>query len=201
MLHFNKKRLIRLWQFAVVAACFATIILLFMYSIQLNKVNHNILYSQTDSLSRVILRQAANVAASSIHDKNEKKLSELVSNLQKEPLILDASVYGLSGTLLASSKDAMPLDQLTGLNTPLAVASIGRRQLVEPLSYDNQLVGFIRITLEHGEITKETSNRLEQNINLIRSMLMVALLTGALLIFTIANRLELWLHSFRFKPH
>ena len=62
MLQINKKRLRRLWQFFVVVAGFATIMMLFMYSNQLNNRNYKMLYEQTESLSRVILRQAAATA-------------------------------------------------------------------------------------------------------------------------------------------
>lgn len=199
MLKVNKKRLIKLWQLVIVISCFATIVMLFVYSSQLNKINHKMLHDQTASLSRILLRQTAHTAYDSIANNETDKLQELVDNLDREPLILDASIYNAQGEILAATMDAMPLDQLIGLNTPLSVASIGRQQLVQPVTHDGNMIGFVRMTLEHGQIIQESSNRLEQNINLIRSMLLVALVTGALLIFTIANRIELWLSSLSFK--
>lgn len=199
MLKVNKKRLITLWQLIIVAACFSTIVMLFVYSTQLNKFNHKMLHDQTAALSRVLLRQAGNSAFEPLKNKQYDKLQDLVDDLEYEPLILDASIYNLQGETLAHSKDAMPLEQLTGLNTPLSVTSIGRQQLVEPILDKGNLLGFVRITLEHGEIIQESANRLEQNINLIRSMLLLALVTGALLIFTVAERIELWFASLTFK--
>ena len=117
MLNFNKKRLIRLWQFIIVLACFSTIVMLFVYSTQINKMNHQILHNQTDSLSRVLLRQTASIAGDAIETNNGPHLQALVAQLSNEPLILDASIYDLEGSVLASSHDAMSLDQLTGLNT------------------------------------------------------------------------------------
>ncbi|MDD1784087.1 YtjB family periplasmic protein [Enterovibrio sp. ZSDZ35] len=199
MLQINKKRLKRLWQFIVIVACFGTVLMLFMYSNQLNHRNYKMLYDQTESLSRVILRQAAATAYTAISGDDVETLQLLVSNLQEEPLILDAAVYDVRGNVLATSVGAMPLEQLTGLNTPLAVASIGRQQLVEPVAHGGHITGFVRITLEHGNVIKAASNRLEQSINLVRAMILVALVTGALLIFTFANRKDIWRSTFLLK--
>ncbi|USH01939.1 YtjB family periplasmic protein [Grimontia kaedaensis] len=201
MLQINKKRLKRLWQFIVVVACFSTVMMLFMYSNQLNNRNYKMLYDQTESLSRVILRQAAASLNKALSNDDMEAVQQLVTNLQNEPLILDAAVYDVKGNLVASSLGAMPLEQLTGLNTPLSVASIGRQQLVEPIAEDGHISGFVRITLEHGQVIKAASNRLEQSINLVRAMILVAIATGALLIFTFANRKDLLRSTFLLKSN
>lgn len=199
MLQKKKKHLKHLWQLSMVVACIVTIMLLFTYSNQLNKRNYKMLYDQTESLSRMFLRQSASSAYPALESNDLLPLEGLIAQLEKEPLILDVTIYDIKGNLLASSMDAISLDQLTGVNTPLSVASIGRQQLVEPISSDNKVLGFIRITLEHGELIKDASNRLEQNINQVRAMLLIALSTGALLIFIITNRIELLLSRFSLK--
>ncbi|WP_394211040.1 YtjB family periplasmic protein [Enterovibrio calviensis] len=199
MLQINKKRLKKLWQFIILVACFATVMMLFMYSNQLNNRNYKMLYDQTESLSRVILRQAAATAHDAIANDDIESLQRLVANLQSEDLILDSAVYDIRGNIVVNSVGAMPLEQLTGLNTPLSVASIGRLQLVEPIADNGNVVGFLRITLEHGDVIKVASNRLEQSINLVRAMILVAIVTGALLIFTFASRKDLWRSTFLLK--
>ncbi|MEZ8141717.1 hypothetical protein A1OO_03075 [Enterovibrio norvegicus FF-33] len=199
MLQINKKRLKKLWQFIILVACFATVMMLFMYSNQLNNRNYKMLYDQTESLSRVILRQAAAAAHDAIANDDIESLQRLVANLQSEDLILDSAVYDIRGNIVVNSVGAMPLEQLTGLNTPLSVASIGRLQLVEPIADNGNVVGFLRITLEHGDVIKVASNRLEQSINLVRAMILVAIVTGALLIFTFASRKDLWRSTFLLK--
>ncbi|OEE74124.1 hypothetical protein A1OQ_09825 [Enterovibrio norvegicus FF-162] len=199
MLQINKKRLKKLWQFIILVACFATVMMLFMYSSQLNNRNYKMLYDQTESLSRVILRQAAAAAHDAIANDDIESLQRLVANLQSEDLILDSAVYDIRGNIVVNSVGAMPLEQLTGLNTPLSVASIGRLQLVEPIADNGNVVGFLRITLEHGDVIKVASNRLEQSINLVRAMILVAIVTGALLIFTFASRKDLWRSTFLLK--
>ncbi len=199
MLQDKKKHLKHLWQLSVIVACLSTIMLLFTYSNQLNKRNYKMLYDQTESLSRLLLRQSAATAYPALEGDNLKPLNALIKQLEAEPLILDATIYDVKGNLLANSSNSIPLDQLTGVNTPLSVASIGRQQLVEPITNGSKLVGFIRITLEHGELIKDASNRLEQNINLVRFMLLIALSTGALLIFTITTRIDVWLSRLALK--
>lgn len=199
MLQQNKKRLKKLWQLSIVVSCVVTILLLFTYSNQINKRNYKILYDQTESLSRMLLRQSAFTTYPALEKNDLLLLQQHIANLENEPLILDATVYDIKGNLIASSIDAIPLEQLTGVNTPLSVASIGRQQLVEPISNGTNVIGFIRITLEHGELIKAASNRLEQNINLVRAMLLVALSTGALFIFTITNRIEFLFPHFPLK--
>ncbi len=199
MLQDKKKHLKHLWQLSVIVACLSTIMLLFTYSNQLNKRNYKMLYDQTESLSRLLLRQSAATAYPALEGNNLKPLNALIKQLEEEPLILDATIYDVKGNLLANSSTSIPLDQLTGVNTPLSVASIGRQQLVEPITNGSKLVGFIRITLEHGELIKDASNRLEQNINLVRFMLLIALSTGALLIFTITTRIDVWLSRLALK--
>ncbi|ATF09690.1 YtjB family periplasmic protein [Candidatus Enterovibrio altilux] len=188
MLQINKQRLRLLRQCFVVFTCFTTIILLFMYSTQLNNHNHHMLYEQTELLSRVILRQAANTAYSAVVNDEIEVLDSLVARLQADKLIFDATIYDQRGNRLVSSIGAMPLEQLAGISIPLSVASIGRHQLVEPIFRDGHMAGFVRITLEHAKIIKATSNRLEQNINLVRSMMLIAIITGGLLILAFANR-------------
>ncbi len=113
MLKINKKRLKRLWQFIILVACFSTVMMLFMYSNQLNNRNYKMLFDQTESLSRVILRQAAATAYPAVANDDIESVQQLVAHLQDEPLILDAAIYDIKGNLMASSLGAMPLEQLT----------------------------------------------------------------------------------------
>ncbi|GAL06067.1 Smp-like protein [Photobacterium aphoticum] len=62
----------------------------------------------------------------------------------------------MEGATIAKNADAMPLTQVTGLSTPLSVASYGRQQIVEPIMTQHQVVGFLRITLEHDRVLART---------------------------------------------
>ncbi|MFD2179837.1 YtjB family periplasmic protein [Veronia pacifica] len=188
MLQINKKRLRRLWQLLVISICLVTVVMLFVYSNNLNNRNYKMLFDQTEDMARLFLRQMAVSAVPAISDDNTGRLEKLVNNLQKEPLVLDATIYNAEGLVIANSDNAMPLSQLTGLNTPLSVASIGRQQLVEPIIKGDRIVGFLRVTLEHGSVIKAAANRLDKSINLVRAMILLALATGAWLAFTLFHR-------------
>ena len=114
MLQDKKKHLKHLWQLSVIVACLSTIMLLFTYSNQLNKRNYKMLYDQTESLSRLLLRQSAATAYPALEGDNLKPLNALIKQLEAEPLILDATIYDVKGNLLANSSNSIPLDQLTG---------------------------------------------------------------------------------------
>lgn len=129
----NKSRWPRFKQLGVLLFSLIGVIGMLEYGARLTQDNYEMLGEQTQALSRILVRQAAETAAPDILDNDQDKLQDLVQQLSKEPLILDASVYNLEGQTLAKTEGSMPLEQVTGLSTPLAVASIGRQQIVEPI--------------------------------------------------------------------
>ncbi len=86
----------------------------------------------------------------------------------------------------------MPLEQVTGISTPLSVASFGRQQIVEPIVIDKQVVGFVRITLEHGKLLESAASQVEYMTNTIRGLILAALFIGFLLAFTFGRRKDIW---------
>ncbi|GAB3525491.1 hypothetical protein GCM10027342_27690 [Photobacterium alginatilyticum] len=162
------------------------------YGSDLNLRSYRALSEQTQSLSRIIVRQAAGTAAKDILDNNQDKLQALVQQLSEEPLILDASIYDLEGIAIAKTEEAMPLEQVTGISTPLSVASFGRQQIVEPVMADKQVIGFVRITLEHGKLLEDAASQVEYMTNIIRGLILAALFIGFLLAFTFGRRKDIW---------
>ncbi len=154
--------------------------------------SYQALSNQTQSLSRMVVRQAAETAANDIIEKQQDKLQALVQQLSLEPLILDATIYDLEGITVAKTEDAMPLGQVTGISTPLSVASFGRLQIIEPIMAEDQVVGFVRITLEHGKLLEHAASQVEYMTNIIRGMVIAALIIGFLLAFTFGRRKDIW---------
>ncbi len=74
------------------------------YGSDLNIRSYRALSEQTQSLSRIIVRQAAATAAKDVLDKNQDKLQALIQQLSEEPLILDASIYDLEALRLPKQK-------------------------------------------------------------------------------------------------
>ncbi|MGR5141299.1 YtjB family periplasmic protein [Photobacterium sp. DNB23_23_1] len=182
----------KVWRLFILLSCLAAVITMVEYGSNLAKQNYRTLSDQTQQLSRLVVRQAADTASTDVIEKNQDRLQLLVEQLAKEPLLLDASIYDLEGITLAKSQDALPLPQVTGLSTPLAVASYGRQQLIEPIMSQHQVVGFVRITLEHDKLIAETMADIDAITNIIRTLIASAMVIGFLLAITFGNRKENW---------
>lgn len=194
MMKFKTTRFKRIWQGFVLVACLGGIIAMLEYGSQLNQRNYQMLGEQTQTLSRMLVRQAAETAVDDLIDKNQDKLQVLVQRLSNDPLILDATIYDLEGRTVARTEEAMPVEQVTGLSTPLSVASYGRQQIIEPVLSSNQVIGFLRITLEHGKLVEHATNEIEGMTNIVRGLVIAALFIGFLLAMTFARRKDMW-HS------
>ena len=84
----KKTRLKRTWQFLVLVICLGGLIAMLEYGSDLNIRSYRALSEQTQSLSRIIVRQAATTAAKDVLDKNQDKLQALIQQLSEEPLSL-----------------------------------------------------------------------------------------------------------------
>ena len=192
MMKLKKTRLQRAWQLFVLITCIGGLVTMLEYGSDLTVRNYQMLSEQTQLLSRMVVRQAAETAEKDVLENNQDKLQVLVQQISQEALILDASIYNLEGITLAKTEDAMPLEQVTGLATPLSVASFGRQQIVEPILSDKHVIGFIRITLEHGKLVENANSQLEDMTNIVRGLVLAALFIGFLLAYTFGRRKDIW---------
>lgn len=183
MIQWNTKRWQRqrLQKAMILFVCLLISIGILQYGAILSQQNYQMLSEQTQTLSQVIVRQASKNAAADIKNKDQRQLQLLVNNLAAEPLILDATIYNLEGVALAKTKTALPLEQLTGLSTPLAMASIGRQQIAEPVLMNNHIIGFMRITLERDKLLTHAIDQMSTMTAIIRGLIIAALLIGILL--------------------
>ncbi|OBU10106.1 hypothetical protein AYY19_09835 [Photobacterium aquimaris] len=190
MIQWNTKRWQRqrLHKAVIVLICLLTFIGILQYGAALSQQNYQLLSEQTQTLSQIIVRQAAQNAALDIENKDQDQLQLLVQNLATEPLILDASIYNLEGVVLAKTKAAMPLEQLTGLSTPLAMASIGRQQIAEPVLLNGHIIGFMRITLEHDKLLTHAYAKMATMTAIIRGLVIAALILGGLLMLVFSRQ-------------
>lgn len=190
MIQWNTKRWQRqqLQKAVILLICLLTFIGILQYGALLSQQNYLMLSEQTQTLSKVIVRQAAQSAALEIKHKDQDQLQLLVKNLATEPLILDASIYNIEGVVLAKTNSAMPLEQLTGLSTPLAMASIGRQQIAEPILLNGHIIGFMRITLEHDKLLTNAVTKMASMTAIIRGLMIAALILGGLLMLVFGRQ-------------
>ncbi|WP_434358878.1 YtjB family periplasmic protein [Parasalinivibrio latis] len=189
MRHQTRQRLKRLWQITMVIVAAVSIFVMYDYSSRVNIRNHTYLHEKADVLERLAIRQSALTAFNFLSAGDHDSLQTLVDNLSNEPLILDATIYDASGLALIRSEYAMPLEQVTGLATPLSIASFGRKQIIEPIAGNHQLLGFLRITLEQGNLLNDADAYLDHGTKRVRTIIIAALVIGAILGFSFRKKM------------
>ncbi|PAR35245.1 SMP protein [Vibrio metoecus] len=150
-------------------------------SVVISKGNERIQANQLETLTKVLITQAAMSAGSMIADQDQERLLALTNQLATERLVFDASIYDSEGVLLAASDSALSVREVLGLDTPLHTASIGRQQLVEPVVHDGSVIGFVRITFETGKVTAISDHHYRKSDHNMYWMLLMSFVSGVLL--------------------
>ncbi|AKB05120.1 SMP protein [Vibrio cholerae] len=167
-----------------VATVFAVAVMFFITiqnSVVISKGNERIQANQLETLTKVLITQAAMSAGSMIADQDQERLLALTNQLATDRLVFDASIYDSEGVLLAASDSALSVREVLGLDTPLHTASIGRQQLVEPVVHDGSLIGFVRITFETGKVTAISDHHYRKSDHNMYWMLLMSFVSGVLL--------------------
>ncbi|MGO2508904.1 MAG: YtjB family periplasmic protein [Vibrio hibernica] len=158
---------------------------MFIYTIinsfVISRDNERIQNSQLNTLTSLLVSQAAMSASNLIMNDDQDALLNLANQIASEKLVQDATIYNTEGIRLASSDKAKPARATLGFDTPLGSANIGLEQLVKPIFNDNNAIGFIRITFEKGEVTAISDHRYRNSDHLMYIMLILSFLSGILL--------------------
>ncbi|EGQ9610088.1 YtjB family periplasmic protein [Vibrio cholerae] len=157
-------------------------------SVVISKGNERIQANQLETLTKVLITQAAMSAGSMIADQDQERLLALTNQLATDRLVFDASIYDSEGVLLATSDSALSVREVLGLDTPLHTASIGRQQLVEPVVHDGSLIGFVRITFETGKVTAISDHHYRKSDHNMYWMLLMSFVSGVLLTLLLRRR-------------
>ncbi|MCF8778665.1 YtjB family periplasmic protein [Vibrio sp. IRLE0018] len=157
-------------------------------SVVISKGNEKIQAQQLETLTKVLISQAALSASEMILSKDQEQLLKLTDQLAKERLVFDATVYDSHGIRLASSDKSLAVREVLGLDTPLATAAIGRQQLVEPVFADNSIVGFIRITFETGKVTAFSDHHYRKIDRYMFLMILMSFVSGMLFMLILRKK-------------
>ncbi|EGQ9727716.1 smp protein, putative [Vibrio cholerae] len=174
-----------------VATVFAVAVMFFITiqnSVVISKGNERIQANQLETLTKVLITQAAMSAGSMIADQDQERLLALTNQLATDRLVFDASIYDSEGVLQAASDSALSVREVLGLDTPLHTASIGRQQLVEPVVHDGSLIGFVRITFETGKVTAISDHHYRKSDHNMYWMLLMSFVSGVLLTLLLRRR-------------
>ncbi|AXY02307.1 SMP protein [Vibrio alfacsensis] len=151
-------------------------------SVVISKGNEKIQAQQLETLTRVLISQASLSASEMIVNKDQERLLALTNQLAKDRLVFDATIYSAQGVRLASSEEALSVREVLGLDTPLATASIGRQQLVEPVLSDGAIIGYVRVTFETGRVTAISDHHYRKSDRYMYMMVLMSFACGMLFI-------------------
>ncbi|MEH0671929.1 YtjB family periplasmic protein [Vibrio owensii] len=151
-------------------------------SVVISKGNEKIQAQQLETLTKVLISQASLSAGEMIINKDQERLLKLTNQLAQDRLVFDATIYDAQGVRLASSEEALSVREVLGLDTPLATASIGRQQLVEPVLSDGAVIGFVRVTFETGRVTAISDHHYRKSDRYMYMMVLMSFACGMLFI-------------------
>ncbi|AVH28065.1 YtjB family periplasmic protein [Vibrio diabolicus] len=157
-------------------------------SVVISKGNEKIQAQQLETLTKVLISQASLSASEMILTKDQERLLKLTNQLAQDRLVFDATIYDAQGVRLASSEDALSVREVLGLDTPLATASIGRQQLVEPVFADEALIGFVRVTFETGRVTAISDHHYRKSDRYMYMMVLMSFVCGMLFIMILRRQ-------------
>ncbi|EEZ87432.1 smp protein [Vibrio harveyi 1DA3] len=157
-------------------------------SVVISKGNEKIQAQQLETLTKVLISQASLSAGEMIINKDQERLLKLTNQLAQDRLVFDATIYDAQGVRLASSEEALSVREVLGLDTPLATASIGRQQLVEPVLSDGAVIGFVRVTFETGRVTAISDHHYRKSDRYMYMMVLMSFTCGMLFIMILRRQ-------------
>ncbi|HHC6587772.1 TPA: YtjB family periplasmic protein [Vibrio parahaemolyticus] len=157
-------------------------------SVVISKGNEKIQAQQLETLTKVLISQASLSAGEMILTKDQERLLKLTNQLAQDRLVFDATIYDSQGVRLASSDEALSVREVLGLDTPLATASIGRQQLVEPVLADGAVIGFVRVTFETGRVTAISDHHYRKSDRYMYMMVLMSFVCGMLFIMILRRQ-------------
>lgn len=157
-------------------------------SVVISKGNEKIQAQQLETLTKVLISQASLSAGEMIINKDQERLLKLTNQLAQDRLVFDATIYDAQGVRLASSEEALSVREVLGLDTPLATASIGRQQLVEPVLSDGAVIGFVRVTFETGRVTAISDHHYRKSDRYMYMMVLMSFACGMLFIMILRRQ-------------
>lgn len=141
---------------------------------------HDLLQSQSHSLTRAIVEQSATAALPALRNEDDDALNEMADTLVLNPAIVDVAIYDHQGILLATNSEYISLrERLPELITDDEDAQLSSR--VSPINDQGKVVGFIQLTLSYAVLQQDTHNQTRYLDDQIRLALLLAVIAGFLL--------------------
>ena len=186
----------RLHRTAIVLICLALLVVLMQGASWFSQGRQAAHATQVNELAQTLSQHVAweltPFMANS--ENNEKKITAILAQLTQDSRILDASVYGSDGLLVAHSGENISVRDRLALDGQRA-GSFFNHQIVQPVTSKDGPLGFLRLTLD-THILETESRQVDNTTNLLRLMLILALAIGIILSRTLLrDRRTRWLQS------
>lgn len=172
----------------IILALIAMVSVIAVNSVKITKGNEQIQANQLETLSQILISQAALSARDMITQQDQERLLKLTNQLSQDNLVFDATIYDAEGIRLASSSKALAAREVLGLDTPLSTASIGKQQLIEPVVHDNTIIGFVRVTFETGRVTAISDHFYRKSDRYMYTMVIISFIAGFLLALVVRRK-------------
>ncbi len=186
----------RLHRTAIVLIC-VTLLVLLMQGASWFSLSHQMARSaQVDDLADTLIRQLSGQLAPLMaqSDDNTAPIQAVLDKLTEGSRILDASVYGMDGNLIARSGENISVRDRLAIERQRA-GSFFNHQLVRTIVDKDGPSGFVRLTLDTHVLETE-AKQVDNTTNLLRLMILLALAIGIILARTLLqNRRSRWQQS------
>ncbi|WP_040976973.1 YtjB family periplasmic protein [Necropsobacter massiliensis] len=179
-MHIIKEKVVKTSMIITIILLCVAVMAVILFGVKQFKIGSQLAsINQVANLSHLLVRQQANLFSMLlVNNAKPERLTENLDNFAKEAFVLDASVYGSDGKLLAQSTDSQGLRTQLGLGDAQQ-KDIGTQQIVEPIYSPNGIEGFLRITFDtkYGQTTQNKINRI---FHQLYGELIVVFLAGVL---------------------
>lgn len=177
-MYINREKVVKCAVVAVVFTLCMIIVAVILNGINQFKVGSQLAsMNQVSNLSHLLVRQQANFfSLLLVKNSTSEDISEALDRFAKEEFVIDVSLYGTNGSLIAQSRNAQPFKPNLA---PKEGEQPATQQIVEPIFIQQNLAGFLRVTFDanYGQTTRSKVNEL---FHLLYGELIVLFLAGIL---------------------
>ncbi|WP_301099716.1 AhpA/YtjB family protein [Otariodibacter sp.] len=174
----TKKNILRVGILSGVAMLCIVVVAIIFAGISQFKVGSQLAtINQVSNLSHLIVRQQAKLfSLLLVQNAENEELVDALDTFSKEEFVIDATLYSTSGVLIAQSNNAHQFQ-----TKKESEQNTNTQQIVEPILSQQELIGFLRVTL-NTQYGQTTQNKINDLFHLLYGELIILFLAGGLFI-------------------
>ena len=175
----------RLHRAVIVLICLALLVALMQGASWFSQNSQKQRNPQLEELARTLAQQVVLNLAPLMRSEtpDEKRINQLLTQLNHNSRVLDAGVYDEQGDLVARSGESVEVRDRLALDGKKA-GGYFNQQIVEPVPGKNGPLGYLRLTLDTHTLATE-AKQVDNTTNILRLMLLLSLAIGVVLTRTL----------------